>query len=372
MDEGLIFAITVVELAGIGLLVLLLPRVTRRGLLFGVYVGSDSAGGEEARGITRAWYRDMTLAIVLCVAAALALWSAGRQLLAFLLPDFLLLAGLTASYLRGHAAARRIARSQAPQAPPPAAVASLRPSRPGLALPALTLIVCAGAGLLTLWHAWTNFDALPDRIPTHFSGSGKPDAWSDKSFGSVMVLPITTLATAVVMGALAFLVARAKRAIRLEKKGISLLAQQKYRSVIVGYICGLTFLVTAMLGIMSFGSIQVGLGEAERLSPVGLIFSLIVALWAIAGAIYIAVRVGQGGAKLEESVSHEPLTDGLADNEKWKLGAIYVNREDPSMFVEHRFGLGYTINFGNAKAVAFLIFLLVALVFVPLWLSLAQ
>ncbi len=44
------------------------------------------------------------------------------------------------------------------------------------------------------------------------------------------------------------------------------------------------------------------------------------------------------------------LTNGLADNRLWKYGAFYVNRDDPSMFVEKRFGLGYTINFANPKA----------------------
>jgi uncharacterized membrane protein len=30
---------------------------------------------------------------------------------------------------------------------------------------------------------------------------------------------------------------------------------------------------------------------------------------------------------------------------------FYVNRDDPSILVERRFGFGYTINFGNPKAV---------------------
>lgn len=31
----------------------------------------------------------------------------------------------------------------------------------------------------------------------------------------------------------------------------------------------------------------------------------------------------------------------------WKLGIFYVHRQDPSLFVERRFGVGYTINLGN-------------------------
>ena len=30
---------------------------------------------------------------------------------------------------------------------------------------------------------------------------------------------------------------------------------------------------------------------------------------------------------------------------------FYVNKEDPSMLVESRFGIGYSLNFGNPRAV---------------------
>jgi len=49
-----------------------------------------------------------------------------------------------------------------------------------------------------------------------------------------------------------------------------------------------------------------------------------------------------------------PRTGGLADNAHWILGVMYVNKEDPSMLVESRFGIGYSINFGNLKAVLFM------------------
>ena len=37
-----------------------------------------------------------------------------------------------------------------------------------------------------------------------------------------------------------------------------------------------------------------------------------------------------------------------------RLNMMYVNREDPSVMVENRFGFGYTINLGNWKAVVLL------------------
>jgi len=55
----------------------------------------------------------------------------------------------------------------------------------------------------------------------------------------------------------------------------------------------------------------------------------------------------------ERCAGNAPLTNGLADNRYWVLGAFYVNRDEPSIFVERRFGFGYTIHFGNPKAAAF-------------------
>jgi uncharacterized membrane protein len=39
-------------------------------------------------------------------------------------------------------------------------------------------------------------------------------------------------------------------------------------------------------------------------------------------------------------------TDGTPD-ECWKLGLVYFNPADPAVMVEKRFGVGYTVNFGN-------------------------
>ena len=39
----------------VGTILLILPRITRKGLLFGVYVGEEFSGGTEARQLLRGW-----------------------------------------------------------------------------------------------------------------------------------------------------------------------------------------------------------------------------------------------------------------------------------------------------------------------------
>ena len=47
-------------------------------------------------------------------------------------------------------------------------------------------------------------------------------------------------------------------------------------------------------------------------------------------------------------------------NKFWKWGIFYVNREDPKLFVPKRYGIGYTLNFGNRWSWAVLTLILFA------------
>ncbi len=38
------------------------------------------------------------------------------------------------------------------------------------------------------------------------------------------------------------------------------------------------------------------------------------------------------------------------DDRFWKAGLLYVNRDDPAVVVGARFGVGWTLNLGNAAA----------------------
>jgi uncharacterized membrane protein len=38
------------------------------------------------------------------------------------------------------------------------------------------------------------------------------------------------------------------------------------------------------------------------------------------------------------------------DDKHWRGGLFYINREDHALVVPRRFGLGWTLNFGNPRA----------------------
>ncbi|MDR2024331.1 MAG: DUF5808 domain-containing protein [Hungatella sp.] len=62
------------------------------------------------------------------------------------------------------------------------------------------------------------------------------------------------------------------------------------------------------------------------------------------------------------------------DNDRYWLGGfLYCNKDDPSLFVEKRFGMGYTLNFGNPRSfivIGALVVLILAITVLPLLLGL--
>jgi uncharacterized membrane protein len=63
------------------------------------------------------------------------------------------------------------------------------------------------------------------------------------------------------------------------------------------------------------------------------------------------LRVGQGGHRAVAPAARREVRGDATPDHAWKVGGLYyVNADDPAMWVENRFGVGYTLNFGNWRA----------------------
>jgi uncharacterized membrane protein len=81
--------------------------------------------------------------------------------------------------------------------------------------------------------------------------------------------------------------------------------------------------------------------------PLAFVFVLVV--------LVMLSRLGQGGSRALakeqklSSASVAPVGDRTPDR-YWKLGVFYFNRDDAAIFIEKRFGLGYSLNFARPIA----------------------
>ncbi|WP_019635167.1 DUF1648 domain-containing protein [Paenibacillus fonticola] len=74
--------------------------------------------------------------------------------------------------------------------------------------------------------------------------------------------------------------------------------------------------------------------------------SLLLPLFIVLFAIILSITIGQGGSRIGRSKDGSPVVP-VNDDDYWKLGMFYYNPNDPSLSVEKRVGIGWTINFAH-------------------------
>ena len=191
---------------------------------------------------------------------------------------------------------------------------------------ALSLVM----GLLALGQAVAAWPDIPARVPVHFGASGRPDAWDDKSLAAIFVLPIMALFMGPGIGLLGLAAVGSHRP---PPERTELRAALPPLAIFLGLIAALS---SALLAGLSMGAVDVARGRAETLGWWPLAGGGLLGACAIGGAIYFLAR-------------HSPIggsTSAAGDPARWKWGVFYIAPDDPSLFVEKRWGGGYTINFG--------------------------
>ena len=76
---------------------------------------------------------------------------------------------------------------------------------------------------------------------------------------------------------------------------------------------------------------------------------IVIIVGAILPNLAVPLVYGQAGSRLlrRMTAAGELAFD---DDDRWRLGLFYVNREDPSVVVPRRFGVGWAMNWGNPRA----------------------
>lgn len=329
---------------------LLMPSLTRRDLLFGVAVAPDTRATAAGRAIIRR-YRLGALLVAIIQAIGLVLlwrlapasfwasgWIAVIPLALAALPDI--------PYLLAWRASRALALV-APSTEPPVHVAALRPRRYADYLPLLWEALPLALIALTASYLAITYAAAPAIIPIHFDAAGNPNGFARKSIGSYFMLVWTQIFLYALITFLSALTVRAKAQ--------ATAADETFRRRMLRYLFGIKTLMIAMMGALGVGVAQAAQSGHANGITWALWLPLGVVVIVLGGAIWLGVSTGQGGSRL--SGADQNATDRM-DNRYWKLGGIYVNSGDPAIFVERRFGLGWTINFGNPRALLVLALIL--------------
>ncbi|MHA6252683.1 DUF1648 domain-containing protein [Oceanobacillus sp. CAU 1775] len=206
--------------------------------------------------------------------------------------------------------------------------------------------------LVVIFFTFNNYHLLPDQIPMQYNFSGEVTTWADKSYRSALLLPVMILYMTLLFIFVNTVIARAKQQIDSENPEKSLKQNALFRRRWSLYIILSGISLSFMLAFAQFTFFYSV--DSTLLMVVIMLFTFLM----IGGAIYLSITTGQGGSRIKHgTITHNGKSINRDEDKYWKLGVFYFNRNDPALFLEKRFGVGWTINLG--RPLAWIIFIII-------------
>lgn len=214
--------------------------------------------------------------------------------------------------------------------------------------------------VVSILYSFLNYSALPEMLPTHWNLLGEADNWQIKS---PLNLAMQSLMQLLLFGILYYVsdqlfTTRGKLdATHYEaskKAFINYLKGMGYSLYVITFSINLTFILTTF-------SMVKGTSLGMGLIFLGLILPL-------AASVYLLMAWFRYRKNTASHTSYSPENK----ESHWIWGSFYYNPNDPSLFVEKRYGIGWTINLGTLAGKVIMIITLLFIIgsiFLPLVLS---
>ena len=197
---------------------------------------------------------------------------------------------------------------------------------------------------ITIFAAVLKYPSLPQQIPMHYNIAGEVDRYAAKSIGTFAVMPLIQLLIGLLFVGINLGIGMSKRQRNFKRT-------RAFRSIMSISLFAIGFMVMLMFTCVQLSMLSILNEKLMMFLP----FAFLVATFVI--CIYLAVKVGQGGSRLK--TKDDTPVNKVDDDRYWIGGFLYCNKNDPSLFVEKRFGMGYTLNFGNPKSLIAMVVLVV-------------
>ena len=197
--------------------------------------------------------------------------------------------------------------------------------------------------LATLALSLALYPAMPDPVPVHFDAAGVADDYMAKGW-QVAAMPIAVQTfMALCLAASHWQIIRSRRPSSPEHPVASAIAYGMFARAQSATLLVTGIVITASIAIMPLAFAGVVTSDQSFVALI------VIIVCAILPNLAVSLVYGQAGSRLlrRMTASNELEFD---DDERWHLGLFYVNREDPSVVVPRRFGVGWAMNWGNPKS----------------------
>lgn len=203
----------------------------------------------------------------------------------------------------------------------------------------IPMIISAGFILFTA----TQYDVLPTEIPVHWGTDGKPDQFTTKT-------PISAVSMLLVLLTMQFMflfinIATKKSGIKMiaNNKQVSKHRQLKYRKYSSWFTLLMSIAVTVLFAFLQLSTLYNNIFSDYML----LIIPFFILIVILISTILFTIKVERLNRELDGQEQETQEISTFDADSHWKGGLFYFNKNDPSIFVEKRFGIGWTLNFAN-------------------------
>ncbi len=192
--------------------------------------------------------------------------------------------------------------------------------------------------ILLIIVTFHSYNLIPNQIPTQYNFSGDVTNWAEKSYRNVLLHPVMLIYMSFLFLFINITISKSKQQIDPNNPEASIQKTVIFRRRWSMFTIVSNYVLTILFTIM-----QLSLIYPINRSGIS-ILSLLTAAIIVFGAIVLSITTGQGGSRLKQFQDMEGNLINRDDDQYWKLGQFYFNKNDPSLFLEKRFGIGWTIN----------------------------
>ncbi|MEA0556262.1 DUF5808 domain-containing protein [Lysinibacillus irui] len=215
-------------------------------------------------------------------------------------------------------------------------------------LPWSFFAVPLGISVFLIIYTMLHYDQMPNDIAVHWGPSGEADEWRKKTYFTAISLPLVMLMMQCMMWGVSDSIKRSAIKLAVNRKEQSLEDQLKTRKYMSWHILLISYALTILLTVLQLSNIYPFMTVGYKLLPVFISFLVV-----LFGSLFIyIVKKHKHKVRYEENIDSQVMD--VDEDRYWKGGLIYINRQDPSVFVEKRFGVGWTMNLANPRGYIFI------------------
>lgn len=207
-------------------------------------------------------------------------------------------------------------------------------------LPSAGIII--GAAIL----GTLDYPSMPALIPLRFFRDGMVMSFASKTLESAFRFILYQAGITGAFFVLGMVLTRTRKEIDVSRPFTTYEQQTRFKD----FYRDVLYSFSTMFGITFFlASIRMWDYPSLVIPGTYLIIPLFLGIFILVTATYM---VGQMGARMRIAggSSEDTGENNLDDDSDWKAGLFYFNRRDPSVLIGRRFGIGWTLNFGNPRS----------------------